>query len=130
MLKYGLIAIFVPLLCAHVTAEMSNEGKTPSSHPPKPIFRNWGGCEKAEKDKQPQFVQGEVLVKFRADVTREKIEGIRKEYGLSLVERIEGIGVYRFKIPAMQRVKDVVDALNEDPRIEYAEPNYVLRISR
>jgi uncharacterized MAPEG superfamily protein len=130
MLKYGVIAIFIPLLCVHVAAETSNEGKTPSSLPPKRIFRNSEGCEKHEKDKQTQFVQGEVLVKFKADVTGEEIDGIRKAYGLFLVERIEGIGVYRFKIPPRQRVNDMVDALNEDPHVEYVEPNYVLRIPR
>jgi hypothetical protein len=130
MIKYGVIAILIPFLFGHVAAEMSNEGKTPSLRPQKGISHSPEGCGKQEKGKQPQFIEGEVLVKFKAGVTREGIDGICKAYGLSLMERIGRTGVYRFKIPPTWRVKDMADALNEDPQIEYAEPNYILRINR
>jgi thermitase len=91
-------------------------------------FHNPGGCEKEVVGEHPHFVQGEVLVKFKAGTTKEAIDGIQRAYGLSLITRIEGIGVYRFKIPPTSTVKDMVDALNDDPRVEYAEPNYRVRI--
>jgi hypothetical protein len=130
MRKYGVIAVLLPFLFGHVTAEMPNRGRAPSPHARSDIPLSADGCGKQDRGKKPQFIQGEVLVKFKANVTREEIEGIQKAYGLSLVERIEGTGVYRFKIPGAERVKDVVDALNEDPHVEYAEPNYIVRIQR
>jgi len=78
---------------------------------------------------KPRFAPGEVLVKFKAGVTREGIEGIREAYGLSLIKRLESIGVYRFKIPSGSTVEDMVDALNKDPQVEYAEPNYMVSIT-
>jgi len=120
MPKYGVIAILIPFLFGHVAAEMSNEGKTSSFRPQKGISHRSEGCGKQEK----------VLVKFKAGVTREEIDGICKAYGLSPMERIGSTGVYRFKIPSTRRVKDMADALNENPQIEYAEPNYIVRIQR
>jgi hypothetical protein len=130
MPKYGVIAILIPFLFGHVAAEMSNEGKTSSFRPQKGISHRSEGCGNQEKGKQPQFIEGEVLVKFKAGVTREEIDGICKAYGLSPMERIGSTGVYRFKIPSTRRVKDMADALNENPQIEYAEPNYIVRIQR
>lgn len=128
MPKYGVIAILIPFLFGHVAAGMPNEGKITSFHPQKGISDSSGGCGK--QGKQPRFIEGEVLVKFKAGVTREEIEGICKAYGLSLMKRIGSTGVYRFKIPPTRRVKDIADALNEDPHVEYAEPNYIVRIQR
>ncbi len=130
MLKYRFIAILIGFFLGHVIAGMPNEGKITSFHPQKGISDSSGGCDKQEKEKQPQFIEGEVLVKFKAGVTREEIDGICKTYGLSLMKRIGSTGVYRFKISPTWRVKDMVDALNEDPRVEYAEPNYIVRIQR
>jgi hypothetical protein len=50
-------------------------------------------------------------------------------YGLLLMKRLESIGVYRFKIPSGSTVWDMVDALNKNPRVEYAEPNYTMSIT-
>ena len=129
MPKYGVIAILILLLFGSAIAEMPDKGKQATSfHPQKDISHNPDGCEKQGKQKQPQFVQGEVLVKFKTSVTSKGIDEIRRAYGLSLIKRIESIGVYRFKIPPGSNVKDMVDALNENPQVEYAEPNYTVSI--
>ena len=130
MPKYGSIAILIPFLFGHVTAGMPNEGKITSFQSQEGISDRSRGCGKQGKEKQPRFIEGEVLVKFKAGVTREEIDGICKAYGLSLMKRIGTTGVYRFKIPPTWRVEDAVDALNEDPHVEYAEPNYLVRIQR
>jgi hypothetical protein len=78
---------------------------------------------------KPRFAPGEVLVKFKVGVTTERIEGIQEAYGLSLIKRLESIGVYRFKIPSGSTVEDTVKTLNEDLHVEYAEPNYTVSIT-
>jgi hypothetical protein len=82
------------------------------------------------KRTKPQFVPGEVLVKFKAGVTREEIDATRETYGLSLMNRLKGIGVYRFKIPPGSTVEDMVDTLMKNSQVEYAEPNYTVGIHR
>ena len=131
MSQYGIIAISILLLFGPSIAEMSDRDKQGTSfHAQRDISRNRGGCEKQRGQKQQQFIPGEVLVKFKAGLTGEEIEAIREGYGLSLMKRIGTTGVYRFKIPPTWRVEDAVDALNEDPHVEYAEPNYLVRIQR
>lgn len=101
-----------------------------SSKPQKGLSRNLDDPRNQGKNKKPPFVPGEVLVKFKVGVTKEGIDKIRMTYGLSCIITIESIGVYRFRIPPGSTVEDMVDALNEDSQVEYAEPNYMLRIQR
>jgi len=130
MPRFLLFFIFSLLLFRCAIAETPGEEKqlTPF-HPQKNASHNPDGCKKQGKQKERQFVQGEVLVKFKVGMTREGIDGIREAYGLSLIKRLESIGVYRFKIPSGCTVGDMVDALNEDPQVEYAEPNYKVSIT-
>jgi len=101
-----------------------------SSNPQKGLSRNLDDAKNQGKNKKPPFVPGEVLVNFKVGVTREGIDKIRRIYGLSLIKTIESIGVYRFKIPPGSTVEDMVDALNKDPQVEYAEPNYIVSITK
>lgn len=126
MFLYGVIASLILLLPWLGMTGMPE--RATALHLKWEAFHNPNGCGKEGVRKQPQFVQGEVLVKFKAGTTKEAIDGIQKAYGLSLITRIEGIGVYRFKIPPTSTVEDMVDALDDDPRVEYAEPNYRVRI--
>jgi hypothetical protein len=130
MTQYGIIAISILLLCGPAIAEISDRGKQGTSfHLQRDISRNPDGCEKQHGQKQQQFLPGEVLVKFKVGLTGEEIEAIREAYGLSLMKRIERIGVYRFKIPPGSTVGGIVDALNKHPHVEYAEPNYTVGIT-
>jgi len=126
MFRYGLIGsliLLVPWL-----GMIGMPERTPPLHPKREVSQSPCSCEKEGVRKQQRFVQGEVLVKFKAGTTKEAIDGIQRAHGLSLITRIEGIGVYRFKIPPTSTVENMVDALNDDPRVEYAEPNYRVRI--
>lgn len=130
MSQYGIIAISILLLFGPSIAEMSDRDKQGTSfHAQRDVSRNPGGCEKQRGQKQQQFIPGEVLVKFKAGLTGEEIEAIREGYGLSLMKRIERIGVYRFKIPLDSTVDGIVEALNKNPYVEYAEPNYTVGIT-
>ena len=128
MSAFGVIAMVILFLFGNAFAEIPNGGKPTSLDPRKGIPRDSDGCEKGKKGKQPPLIQGEVLVQFKPGLTRDEIDGIREAYGLSLIERIEGIGVYRLKIPRGSTGKDMVEALSDNPQIEYAESNYTVSI--
>jgi hypothetical protein len=100
-----------------------------NSHPQKGSYRKLDDAGRQGNVTKPPFAPGEVLVKFKVGVTMEGIDGIREAYGLSLIKRLKSIGVYRFKIPSGSTVKEMVDALNGDPQVEYAEPNYTVSIT-
>ena len=127
--RYREIAFIIFLVSGLIMAGMPETGKGETPFPAKrDIFDNPNDCEKAKKGKQPRFVRGEVLVKFKAGVTQEGIDAIQEKYGLSLIKPLGSKGVYRFKIPPDATVQGVVQALISDPRVEYAEPNYIMSI--
>lgn len=70
------------------------------------------------------YVPGEVLVKFKAGVSVTEINTIISANGATVIELIEGLNVYRLKIPTGVTVADMVHIFSGDPRCEYAEPNY------
>ena len=61
MPKYGAIAILIPFLFGHVTAGMPNEGKITSFQSQEGISDRSRGCGKQGKERQPRFIEGEVL---------------------------------------------------------------------
>lgn len=125
-----LFSIASLLLFRCAIAEMGDgEKAVDNPHAQKGSFRKLDDAGDRGKITKPRFAPGEVLVKFKVGVTREGIDRIREAYGLSLIKRLESIGVYRFKTPSGSTVEDMVDALNEDPQVAYAEPNYTVSIT-
>lgn len=98
---------------------------------------------------EPYFVIGEVIVKFRdkleADIlvspegvittSIESIDRLNKKYGVSFAEKLFGndsipllSNVCLFNISGDMDVLSAVEEYNSDPRVEFAEPNYVYHI--
>ena len=73
-------------------------------------------------------VEGEVLVKFRADTPPARIEEIHREIGGRVLQVWSGIGWQRIALPAGVSASAGVQAYRHYPEVEAAEPNYVHRI--
>ena len=52
---------------------------------------------------------------------------VQKDFQLQPLDENLAIGVARLEIPEGQRVKDVVELLEQDHRIQFAEPNYLVK---
>ncbi len=78
----------------------------------------------------PDAVPGEIIIKYRPGVSERPafINARLKELGVSEVRRLSGslseIGI--FKTASAAGYDDVLAELNEDPEIEFAQPNYVV----
>ncbi len=87
-----------------------------------------------------QYVPGEILVKLKT-VSSSGVGLGRAEVAVrsqSFLSRVQGRGgyrlkkvfrdmnVYHFATPAGMRVEDAVSQLENDPDVQYAEPNYIL----
>jgi len=72
-----------------------------------------------------EFGQGEVLVKFKEGVSKEAIASLLASRGLSVKKHLKGIEVDLLAVPP-GREWDAVRALEADPAVEYAEPNYLV----
>ncbi|RKY35890.1 MAG: hypothetical protein DRP73_04310 [Candidatus Omnitrophota bacterium] len=81
-----------------------------------------------EMDKSQKYVEGEVLVKFKQDLTPEEIDTFLSQYDLRVKKIISGIGVYNLELPQGVKVEDIIEKLKQDQRVEYAEPNYLFKL--
>ncbi len=96
-----------------------------------------GGIAKKSKtiEKEPYFdrrlnryvevVKGEVLARFRKDITKEEIERFHKEKGTQVLKSYEKISVHRLKIPETETVWEFVERHSTDFKHAYIEPVFL-----
>jgi len=74
---------------------------------------------------QDKYVSGELLVKFKSDVSKEKIKSINDKHGTktSYTSPYEGFNI--LKIPHAKNVEEMVEIYSNNPYVEYAVPNYI-----
>jgi hypothetical protein len=82
--------------------------------------------ESRQNDKG-SYVPDEVLVKFKKGMNRIKVERLAAKHNCRIEASISTIQLYRMKILDKRDVWDVVAAFAQDPRVEYAEPNFIDR---
>ena len=71
-----------------------------------------------------QFVNGEILLKYIASVDINQRELFEKQEELLLIQELPRINVFQYKLPENVSVLEAVEYLNNDPKVEFAEPNY------
>jgi len=77
---------------------------------------------------QPQYKSAELLVKFKAEVNKDRIDAINNANHTTTLEVIEQIGTYILAIDNGAAAQEVVDIYNSLPEVEYAELNSVYDI--
>ncbi len=78
----------------------------------------------APQPSQQSYVEGELLVKFKQGVTQAQIDAFNAQHGVTVMDKISGIDVYRLKLPAGQTVEGMQRVYGASPLVEYAEPNH------
>ena len=73
----------------------------------------------------PLYASGEVLVKFNPSLSPQRIEAMIAAYSSRKLKRIPRIDIYKVQIPEDIEVMEMVSLMNQDPDIDYAEPNYI-----
>ena len=77
--------------------------------------------------KGPNYVKGEVIVKYKKDVPDERINGLHQRMNAIKKRDIPNLRIQSVKIPDFMSVEDAIAKYKSDPDVEYAEPNYILR---
>ncbi|MCP4807256.1 MAG: peptidase S8 [Proteobacteria bacterium] len=91
------------------------------------------GCATEEADLAPVlddtegYMDREILVAIDGADDGVVQVSLQKDFQLQPLHTNERIGVARLEIPEGQRVKDVVALLGEDHRVQFAEPNYLVK---
>jgi subtilisin family serine protease len=82
---------------------------------------------KMEKGK---YKEGELLVKFKSGVIATSSLKLHQAVGASVTKRFNIIpNLEHVKLPKGLSVKDAIMQYMSDPNVEYAEPNYLIRVS-
>ncbi|MGE5239191.1 MAG: type II secretion system secretin GspD [Chloroflexota bacterium] len=99
------------------------------------IVRKADNLGRLSKEKDRDFARAselyapdELLVKFREGVTDEQARAIIETHGAAIIRFIEDIRVYHLRIRKGQDVQEAVKEFSQLPQVEYAEPNYSLRM--
>ena len=84
-----------------------------------------GGFTAPTPEKTPEYVRGEILVKFKDVAGKKQIESINSAYDTSVLYTSPYAGFKRIKIPADKTVPEMVELYGKNSLVEYAEPNYI-----
>lgn len=77
---------------------------------------------------EKRFAEGELLVKFKDGITDEAAREIISGKGASVIKFMEGIKVYHIRLQKGQDVEDAVKEFSKIPEVQYAEPNYIIKL--
>jgi hypothetical protein len=75
-----------------------------------------------------QYVEGELLVKFKPEVPEERALAVISEKGASVIKFIEEQGVYHIRLKEGQKAARAVKQFLSLPEVQYAEPNYRMKL--
>lgn len=80
---------------------------------------------------EPEVIPGEFLVKLRAEATTMSVQSFEKMLNSEVLEKVsENSGVLLVRRPIVEEPNASIARFKENKFVEYAEPNYVLRISK
>jgi len=129
--RLGLLAITVIALFAAglVPGEQrSLKGKSPgrstSPRTVRSVDDRPGVRARAER-----YAPGQVMVKFKLSLGEPMLEATSRAYGLEKIDKIPVLEIYKYRVPESLTVEQIVEALRQNPDVEYAEPNYIARIA-
>lgn len=78
--------------------------------------------------KEKFYMQSELLVKFKEDVSKDSILGIISQQKASVIKYFESINVYQIQLKSDRAVEDAVNDFLSLPEVLYAEPNYRVKL--
>jgi general secretion pathway protein D len=76
---------------------------------------------------EKRFAQGELLVKFKEEITDEQVREIISRQEASVIKFLDGVRVYHIRLQKGQDVEDAVKVFSKMPEVQYAEPNYMMK---
>lgn len=89
------------------------------------IFSSTSGYALNEESlaNRPQYVEGEVLVKLKPDVSLTAVNSINSEFGTQTLREFKFTRTFHLQLPASLSVDKAISLLQRSPYVEYAVPN-------
>ncbi len=78
---------------------------------------------------EPQYVPGEVLVRFQKGVSTAQVQALHRQLGTTvLLESRMVPGLQWVKLPVNLSVKRAIELFQQSGLVQYAEPNYIVHV--
>lgn len=74
------------------------------------------------------YVEGELLVKFKPSVTQAQIDAFNAKYGVTIKDHISGIEVWQLQWAPGRSVEEMQKIYTDSGLVEYAEPNHKVSV--
>ena len=78
-----------------------------------------------QKPAAPEFVEGELLVKFSQGISSQAVVTAFADAGVEAKKFVPQLGVYHAVIKTEKTVEEAIAAFEQMPNVAYAEPNYI-----
>ena len=78
----------------------------------------------ASAAQRPEYVPGELLVKFKGTVSKQDTLSAHAKIGSQVIKHFDFIGVDHIKLAEKKTVKEAMAEYLALPEVKYAEPNY------
>ena len=128
IISLTVIAFIMATSC--MASKVENNTSSPGNRKMVSLEEGKGGSKTDLGVEGKDYVAGEVLVKFKKDISREAVEKIAKDSGLEIIRVVSPPNLYLLKIAGDSTVKDTIKLLKEFEEVEYSEPNYIYRINK
>ena len=83
------------------------------------------GIEIFEHREFEDYIPDEIIVKFKADVTSDKISSIISKHDMKVEYKSKFADFQLVKVPKGKSVSEMIEIYQNNPLVEYAEPNYI-----
>ncbi len=80
---------------------------------------------KPRNPNHPRFVPGELIVKFKNNVSASSARKVLRAQNVSQIRFLNHSGIRRVKIGPSQTVESAIDSLKNKPEVELVQPNYI-----
>ncbi len=77
----------------------------------------------------PKYIEGEVIVKFKTEkiLRSQDISALQNQFSIASARRLSGIGMQLWKVSGDTTI-NIIEQLNKNNSIEYAEPNFLIKL--
>ena len=79
------------------------------------------------EDRTLNYMPGEVLAEFKKGVTEQRIGLLSEKLSISIIEKLKGTEIYRFRLPPGMAVDEAVEKLKQMSEVKQVQPNYIYR---
>ncbi len=85
------------------------------------------GGDVPKKNSPSAYKEGEIIVKFKSGIHETQRYSTHDTLGTKLIKKIGPEGFERVKLPEGISVDEAIKIYKENPDVEYAEPNYIVK---